>query len=433
MNNSIDFLDFIIRSSLIWSVIFLTYKLTLSKSKWHKTNRVILILFLFIPFALPFINWGYFSNAIPYVDTVLLPEIDLINGKQSEHGFLLNWWYVYGGISLLFFIKYGKEFYTTLQLKTHKSFFYYKNHKIYLLEDNTAFNFLNQIYVGQSLKQEKSVLEHEIIHKEAKHSIDLLIITILRSVFWIFPFWNLISKLFKENHEYYVDQQLLQTIKLSDYLKQISLAGPFKFEEQFGLTSNQMSIFKTRLQMMKNNHKSQFWRYLLMVGISGVIVTACDKANSDLELDSTPTRVHSGSSSELPPPPPPPMPPLPINPSDERSISISEADIFPTLEGCSDGDAQCFQQGVMKHISENFKYPSRAKILNEEGKAFVGFQFSTNGEVKNISLLRKTESETINQEALRLVKSIPQAKKPAYKDGKPVAVSYVLPINFKLK
>ena len=238
----------------------------------------------------------------------------------------------------------------------------------------------------------------------------------------------MVLKLFKENHEYYVDQQLLQTVKLSDYLKQISLAGPFKFEEQMCLTSNQMSIFKTRLQMMKNNHKSQFWRYLLMLGVSGAILTACDKAVTD--EDAT---ISTSNKEIAPPPPPPPTPPLPIFPSSEKALKIGEADLFPTWEGCADGDAACFQQNLMKHIIDNFKYPERAKHLNEEGKAFVGFQISSQGEVKNISLIRKTASESINYEAIRLIKSLPKAQKPAYKDGNPVAVSYVIPINFKLK
>ncbi len=427
MSNSVDFLDFIIRSAIIWSVIFYTYKLTLSKSRWHKVNRIILIILLFTPFLLPYINWGVISAHVPYIETLLLPEIDLSTIEQNQKSTPFNWLYLYGLISIFFLFKYGKELYNTLKLKAHKPFFYYKNHKIYILEDDTAFNFLNQIYVGKTLKKETSVLDHEIIHKKARHSLDLLLITLLRSVFWIFPFWKMVIKLFKENHEYYVDQQLLQTIKLSDYLKQISLAGPFKFEEQFSLTSNQMSIFKTRLQMMKNNHKSQFWRYLLMLGISGAILTACDKTNTEMDVDT-----ESNLNKELPPPPPP-MPPLPINPSNEESVNIAEADMFPTWKGCQESDAACFQQAMTKHIVDNFKYPKRAKLLNEEGKAFVGFQISTRGEIKNISLIRKTKSEDINQEAIRLVKSLPKAEKPAYKDGKPVAVAYVLPINFKLK
>ena len=235
----------------------------------------------------------------------------------------------------------------------------------------------------------------------------------------------MVVKLFKENHEYYVDQKLLQTVKLSDYLKQISLAGPFKFEEQFGLTSNQMSIFKTRLQMMKNNHKSQLWRYLFLLGISGAILVACDK--TELEQDSNSTNVDKSLA------PPPPPPPFPINPSDEESINLAEADVFPTWNGCSDGDAACFQQNMVKHIQENFTYPEKAKAQGEEGKAFVKFQFSSTGSVENIVLLRKTESELINQEALRLIKELPKAAKPAFKDGKPVAVSYIIPINFKIK
>lgn len=416
------FLDFIIRTCLVWIVVFFAYKVFLSKSKWHITNRVILIVFLIVPFLLPFINWDGVSGQIPTMSTVILPEINLKEIDSASTTLQINLLYFYAFIAFILLIKNGITFFKTLKIKAEKPFFYYNNHKIYLLKDTTAFNFLNQIYIGESLKNKTSVLDHEIIHKQAKHSLDLLFITLLRSLFWVFPFWNMIAKLFKENHEYYVDQKLLQTIKLSDYLKQISLAGPFKFEEQFGLTSNQMSIFKTRLQMMKNNHKSQLWRYLLILGISGATFIACDKANTEIEENSV--------SKHAPTPPPPP---LPIYPSNERSIKVSQADVFPTWDGCSDGDQTCFQQGLMNHIQSNFTYPKAAKQKGEEGKAFVGFQFSTKGEVKNISLYRKTDSELLNEEALRLIKSLPKIAKPAYKDGKPVAVQYVIPINFKIK
>ena len=419
MIDQTTFLDFVIRTCVIWIIVFFAYKIFLSKSKWHITNRIILILFLITPFLLPFINWENIPGQIPTVSTVLLPEINLNEIDLASEKLQINILYVYLSIAFILLIKNGRTFLKTLRLKTEKPFFYYNTHKIYLLKDTTAFNFLNQIYIGESLQNKTGVLDHEIVHKQAKHSLDLLFISLLRSLFWVFPFWNMITKLFKENHEYYVDQRLLQTIKLSDYLKQISLAGPFKFEEQFGLTSNQMSIFKTRLQMMKNNHKSQLWRYLLILGISGTAFIACDKAETD---EANPVSKHAQTP-----------PPLPINPSNERSINIAQADVFPTWKGCNDGDATCFQQGLMNHIKNNFVYPKLAKQKGEEGKAFVGFQFSTKGEIKNISLRKKTDSDLLNEEALRLIKSLPKVAKPAYKDGKPVAVQYVIPINFKMK
>lgn len=425
MINSLELFDFIVRACIIWGVLFLTYKFFLAKSKWHKANRVLLMIFLLIPFLQPYFTITEYTDAIPLMETIVLPELQLTNLDNTTYFYSFNLTYLYLFIVLVFFIKYSINFYRTFQLKTDKPFFYYKNHKMYMLQDDTAFNFLNQIYIGKSLKNNTNILDHEIVHKRAKHSVDLLLITVLRSLFWIFPFWNLITKLFKENHEYYVDQKLLQTVKLSDYLKQIASAGPIKFDEQFGLTSNQMSIFKTRLQMMKNKHKSQIWRYVLMLGISGAVFVACDKTNIDSE-DQTQTRETLNA-------PPLPPPPVPINPSNERSINLAEADTPPTWDGCNDGDVTCFQQGVMKFISANFIYPPLAKANGEEGKAYVGFQFSTTGEVKNIALRKKTDSKLLNEEAIRLIKLLPKAAKPAFKNGKPVAVQYIIPIKFQIK
>lgn len=418
--NNLAFFDFLLRSTLIWSIVFLTYKLVLGQSKWHNFNRMLLLSFLLLPFVLPFISLEQVSTAVPLLRPIDLPELELNLENTVNQISTINYLAIYLSISVFFLLKHSIGFYKTYRLKSGKPAFYYKNHKIYEIEDNTAFNFLNQIYIGKELKENQNILDHEIIHKTSKHSLDILLITILRSVFWIFPFWNKIAQLFKENHEYYVDHKLLQTTKLSDYLKQIALAGPIKFDEQFGLTSNQMSIFKTRLQMMKNNHKSQIWRYLLMFGISGAIFVACDKTDVDMDSQAKSDKMH------MPPPPP-------IRPSEERSLLLKEVDVLPTWQGCNDGDQECFNKGMMNFIIENFEYPPAAKANGVEGKAFVGFQFSSTGEIRNIALRRKTDSKELNKEALRLVKLLPNLEKPAYKDGKPVAVQYTLPINFKIK
>lgn len=384
-----------------------------------------MLTFLILPLLLPFLKITNISAINPIINTITLPEIQLNQFNNHLNSNTLNSIYLYFGVSLILFFRLCYKLYHTYNNHKDKPIFLYKNHRIIELKEDKAYNFLNQIYVGYNFKSNTNILEHEIIHKKAKHSLDLLIISILKTIFWIFPFWNFILRLFKENHEFYVDQKLLKTIKLSDYLKQIALAGPFKFEEQFAFTSNQMSIFKTRLQMMKNNHKSHLWRYLLMLGISGGIIASCNKTTVESE-NTTPTNrsIKENLSS---------TPPSRINTlNEEATINMSKADVFPVWKGCEEGDRSCFHSSLFNHIQKEYTYPKQAKALKEEGKAFVEFIISSNGEIMNISLKKKTNSELLNKEALRLIKSIPRMYKPAYKDGKPIAVRYIIPINFKL-
>jgi len=429
INDKTEIVNFIIQTFMIWLVLFTFYKLLIEKSKWLIVNRIILWTILIVPFIIPYIDFSVPSVQQSLFTTIQLPSIELSESIVKSS----NYWdfylipTIYISIAIILLVRKALQYYSLIQQKRSREQFIYKTHRFFVIDDTIAFNLFHYLYVGENLKTIQSVLDHEIAHKKAFHSIDLLTLNIIRCTFWIFPFWNFVTQLFINNHEFYVDKKILKTVSLSDYLKQIALAGPFKFEEHVGLSSNQMSIFKTRLLMMKKNHKSQIWRYLTMLGISGFIFIACDKNSDEIE-----NRVHKDKMQTNTPPPPPP-PPLPLNPSDERSVNFAQLDVAPKFESCSDQSTKCFQQVIMKSIQENFKYPAEAKANGQEGKAYVGFNYSTKGEVVNVSLLRKTDHKLLNEEALRLIQILPKLEKPGMKDGKNVAVNYVIPINFKIK
>ena len=400
------FLDFTLRTCIIWSTLFFTYKFFLSKSKWHTINRIILLLILILPFLLPFVQWTKTSEYIPQISPITLPTIDLNTIETNDTPIYTNWLYPYFIISIILFVVNGRGIIKTLRLKTEKPFFYYKNHKIYLINKPTAFNFLNQIYIGTHLKNETNILDHEIIHKQAKHSLDLIFITFLKTIFWIFPFWKIVITLFKENHEYYVDEKLLKTVKLSDYLKQITLTNTFQFKEQHALTSNQMSIFKTRLQMMKKNHKSHFWRYLLIVTITGGIFTACNKNTSTV--------------SEI------------VKQSQLSYNTLADTKTYnacPTWIGCKDGDLECLNINMINYIREHSTSLGMTSTPRKDERDLITFNISEIGEVTCTYFKEKQKDGIVYNEVVKSLEILfPTFIKPAYKNGQPVPATYTFPI-----
>jgi len=135
------------------------------------------------------------------------------------------------------------------------------------------------------------------------------------------------------------------------------------------------------------------------------------------------------STDIMPPPPPPPPPPLPPPPpppatSDKEGEGYTIVDQMPQFPG---GD-----QGMLKFIAENTRYPKEAKDHNITGKVITRFLVEKDGTVSNVSVL-KGVSPLLDAEAVRVVGSLPAFEKPGIKDGKPVAVWYMLPITFSLK
>lgn len=88
------------------------------------------------------------------------------------------------------------------------------------------------------------------------------------------------------------------------------------------------------------------------------------------------------------------------------------------------------EQAMMKYVAENIKYPQAAKDKNISGRVFVGFVIEKDGSVSNVKVVRGIGGGC-DEEAARVIKEMPKWK-PGMQKGKPVRVSYQIPIYFKL-
>lgn len=88
------------------------------------------------------------------------------------------------------------------------------------------------------------------------------------------------------------------------------------------------------------------------------------------------------------------------------------------------------EEAMMKYVSENIKYPQAAKDKNIAGRVFVSFVVEKDGSVNEVKVLRGIGGGC-DEEAVRVIKGMPKWK-PGIQEGKPVRVSYMMPINFKL-
>ena len=104
-------------------------------------------------------------------------------------------------------------------------------------------------------------------------------------------------------------------------------------------------------------------------------------------------------------------------------------DVFTVVE-----DMPEFPGGEMemrKFIAENVRYPEDAKADNAQGTAYVKFIVDKTGKVTEPSIVRGTDNESLDEEAIRVVSLMPDFK-PGRQRGENVAVSFVVPIKFAL-
>ena len=87
-------------------------------------------------------------------------------------------------------------------------------------------------------------------------------------------------------------------------------------------------------------------------------------------------------------------------------------------------------EALMDFVGKNVKYPEEAKEKEISGRVFVSFVIEKDGSVSNVKVLRGIGGGC-DEEAVRVIKGMPKWK-PGMQKGKPVRVSYMMPINFKL-
>ncbi|WP_282014083.1 TonB family protein [Marinifilum flexuosum] len=96
-------------------------------------------------------------------------------------------------------------------------------------------------------------------------------------------------------------------------------------------------------------------------------------------------------------------------------------------------DMPSFPGGIAaltKYLNENVKYPEEARKNGIQGRVFVNFVIDTDGSVVDVKIVRGVHA-LLDAEALRVVKAMPKWKAGKQR-GKPVRVSYTLPIEFRL-
>jgi TonB family protein len=86
---------------------------------------------------------------------------------------------------------------------------------------------------------------------------------------------------------------------------------------------------------------------------------------------------------------------------------------------------------LLSDISNSLNYPFQSAKQGIQGKVIVKFVVDEKGSTSNTSILVGVNPE-LNDEAMRVVKNLRKFI-PASRDGEPVAVFYMIPINFRLR
>lgn len=288
-------LDYIIKILIFQTFFLAIYDLLLKRETFFHWNRTYLILTSLIAYIIPLVKFKKAQEIIPQKYIVRLPEVILSPTTTIERTFdwssllftvFQNIFYI--GILIatsLFIIK----LYKILQLvftneKENKG-----NYTLVFLENNTAFSFFKYIFLRKSITQQNKnqIIEHEFVHVQQKHTIDLLFFELQRIVFWFNPFSYIYQHRISELHEFIADAKAIKKTDKISYFKNL-LAETFVVQHiSFINPFFKHSLIKKRIIMIHKNHSRSLFKlkYLLLFPLlaSMLIYSSCE--NGTLEYN----------------------------------------------------------------------------------------------------------------------------------------------------
>lgn len=295
----------------------------------------------------------------------------------------------------------------------------------------------------------KEIVAHENAHLRQGHTFDLIISELYVSIFWFNPAAWLIREAIKTNHEYLADHDLTyRSVNIKDY--QYRLLNITEETESLQLAHSFNSLIKNRIIMINKKPTRTYatWKNLLILPAVALIFAAFsfkvanETNNNTMTTSEAVSTIPSNSEAN----PAGILTDIATEKPQGNQISIGVHNKADTLKKSTlsfvPGIGQVYVQveqmpqfpggekELMKFISNNIKYPQKAKEMGIQGTVIASFIVNDKGKVVNAKIARGVGSGC-DEEALRVINSMPDWT-PGKQKGKEVNVSYVLPIKFVL-
>ena len=249
--------------SVIWLTGFaLIYFLFLRKERYFRLKRYYLISGILISLVFPLFTFHYQIempapginlreiNPSGAIDTTVVQP--LLNEKSFDYRYVFLLLYLAGILFLVF--KTVRN--TGLLMKIiNKSKVNYRN-QVKLVrtpEFSSSFSFFNYIFINSEVDEKELdfIMNHELVHVNQKHWLDLLLVELLRLVQWINPLVWIYTRFIKQNHEYIADEMMVgQTANPAVY-KAVLVNQLFDSPVISLSNSFNYSLNKQRFDMMK--------------------------------------------------------------------------------------------------------------------------------------------------------------------------------------
>ena len=461
MNTTV--VNFMLESGISLAIFALVYLLFLRKETFFVLNRIYLLGSVCFSILLPFIHFQVYSE----MPSIMLDEVTITASRYQN---LLQTVFVYSaslsgtiektiqsiglirfiyllGTAIFFLVFLYRLLQITALIMNNENELKNGIRIIKIDRDTTPFSFFNFVFIDKNNANGsgmKEMLAHEMEHVRQGHSVDVMILELLTIFLWFNPFFWLLKRSIRENHEFLADSGVLKPEVSSAAYRLLLLNSAFLQQPVIANNFN-YSLIKIRIKMITKIKSSKTAALKLSMGIlvtaALLVVFACDnnkkpaqdnKVANKQEDVAVKSEVKSLESKEA------------VNkaanvdsvevdgkivyrkqpslPTDEQVFIIVEKQA--TFQG---GDVNSFRDWVTK----NLKYPDIAVKKGIAGKVYVQYAINSKGDVVDVKVVRGVDP-SLDKEAIRVISSSPKWE-PAKQKGTNVKQQFTIPIAFQLQ
>jgi hypothetical protein len=277
---------FITKSGGLLVLFYCAYYFLLRKETFFTSSRWFLLAGLITSVILPFVVY----NKIVWVEPAAVESTALNQRnytvsnlnfsevpvhKIENESFDINWNYVLLAIYILGFlalvIKFAIDFYSLNTVLKGKKVHQQADFKFVDINENIApFSYFDYIVYNSSMytaSELENIIEHEKVHSDQNHTIDVLISRLFCVLFWFNPIIWLYKKAILQNLEFIADSEAAK--KISDKKAyQYTLLKITTHESCVAITNHfYQSLIKKRIVMLNKNQskKRNYWKYYAII------------------------------------------------------------------------------------------------------------------------------------------------------------------------
>lgn len=284
--------EFLIKSTVILTILLGFYHLVLGQEKTHHFNRFYLLISIVISFVIPFLNFEIikvipvFTNIEPLNNVTIPSEINenVISKNTTPIIETIDYipyifWSFYSLITFLLFGRFIKNGVKLISKTKSNPIVKYKNAKLVLVDEKIPpHTFLNYIFINfedyNNRSIEDELLTHELVHVKQKHSLDILFIEFLKVLFWFNPIFIFYKKAIQLNHEFLADDMIVKTYNNVPFYQNL-LLQKVNGNQKIYLASNlNYLVTKKRLIMMtkRTSQKIALLKKIAIVPMLSVLI-----------------------------------------------------------------------------------------------------------------------------------------------------------------